>query len=115
MIVHAPVPHGSSRPSQSLPLMKLPRQSAIGCTKTRGLFREPFERMVARNGGSKIKAIAALARKLAPVVLEIARTGRPFDLARWERERRLGLRSEGEPAVPGPSGTDGAGAWEGTL
>jgi transposase len=82
--------------------------------KTRGLFRAPFERMVARNGGSKIKAIAALARKLAPVVLEIARTGQPFDLERWQRERRRGPRSEGGPAVPGPSGADRAGAWEGT-
>ncbi len=45
--------------------------------------------MVKRNGGSKIKALAALARKLAPLILEIAQTEKSFDHERWAKERRL--------------------------
>jgi transposase len=57
--------------------------------KSRGLYRAQYMEMLARNGGSKIKAICALARKLVPLILEIARTGRSFDEARWRAERRL--------------------------
>lgn len=57
--------------------------------KKRGLYRAQYEAMMARNGGSKIKAIAALARKLTPLILEIAKTEQPFDREKWMRERRL--------------------------
>lgn len=57
--------------------------------KKRGLFRAQYEAMLARNGGSKIKAIAALARKLTPLILEVATSETPFDRDRWMRERRL--------------------------
>jgi transposase len=58
------------------------------CKKS-GLFRAQYEAMVVRNGGSKIKALAALARKLTPLLLEVAQSQRPFDRERWMRERRL--------------------------
>ena len=58
------------------------------CKKS-GLFRVQYEAMVKRNGGSKIKALAALARKLAPLILEIAQTERSIDHERWAKERRL--------------------------
>jgi hypothetical protein len=45
--------------------------------------------LVARNGGSKVKAISALARKLVPLLLEVAKSARPFDQERRDRERRL--------------------------
>lgn len=57
--------------------------------KQRGLFRPFYEQMIARNGGSKTKALAALARKLVPLILEVAQSQRDFDLDRWDRERRL--------------------------
>lgn len=57
--------------------------------KTRGLFRAQYLALVARNGGSKAKAISALARKLVPLLLEVAQSARPFDQDRWDRERRL--------------------------
>jgi transposase len=58
------------------------------CMK-RGLFYEQYQAMQQRNGGSKIKAICALARKLVPLLLEIAQTGQPFDPERWQAERRI--------------------------
>ena len=57
--------------------------------KKRGLFRAQYEAMVKRNGGSKIKAISALARKLVPLLLEIAQSARPFDYGRWWKDRRI--------------------------
>jgi transposase len=57
--------------------------------KSRGLFRARYLALVARNGGSKVKAISALARKLVPLLLEVAQSARPFDQDRWDRERRL--------------------------
>jgi transposase len=57
--------------------------------KSRGLFRAQYLALVARNGGSKVKAISALARKLVPLLLEVAQSARPFDQDRWDRERRL--------------------------
>jgi transposase len=57
--------------------------------KSRGLFRAQYLALVARNGGSKVKAISALARKLVPLLLEVAKSARPFDQDRWDRERRL--------------------------
>jgi hypothetical protein len=57
--------------------------------KSCGLYRAEYMQVQARNGGSKVKAICALARKLVPLILEIAQTGRSFDEVRWRAERRL--------------------------
>lgn len=57
--------------------------------KSRGLYRDQYLALVARNGGSKIKAISGLARKLVPLLLEVAQTAKPFDQDRWDRERRI--------------------------
>jgi transposase len=52
--------------------------------KTRGLCHAQYCALVARNGGSKVSAVCAVARKLVPMLLEIMQTAEPFDLARWE-------------------------------
>lgn len=57
--------------------------------KSRGLYRSEYMTMLARNGGSKTKAICALARKLVPLILEVAQSERAFDEARWRAERRI--------------------------
>jgi transposase len=61
---------------------------AIRWCKSRGLYRDQYVALVARNGGSKVKAISALARKLVPLLLEVAQSAQPFDQGRWENERR---------------------------
>ena len=85
--------------------------------KKKGLFRGQYEAMLARNGGCKIKAIAALARKLTPLILEIAKTEQPFDRKRWMRERRLrrARRTELYPALPRSQRDRPSRAWEGML
>ncbi len=57
--------------------------------QSRGLYRDYYLAYVARNGGSKIKGLAAVARKLVPLVLCIIQTGEPFDAARWGRQRHV--------------------------
>ena len=57
--------------------------------QSRGLYRDYYLAYVARNGGSKIKGLAAVARKLVPLVLHIIQTGEPFDAARWGRQRHV--------------------------
>jgi len=53
----------------------------------RGLYRDYYEALLARNGGLKTKAVCAVARKLVPLVLTIAQSGEPFDRERWLRCR----------------------------
>ncbi len=55
--------------------------------QARGLYREDYLALVARNGGCKVSAICAIARRLVPLVLHIAQTGEPFDQVRWQRAR----------------------------
>jgi hypothetical protein len=43
--------------------------------------------MAKRNGGSKISAICALARRMVPMLLHIMQTGEVFDRKRWDRAR----------------------------
>ena len=56
--------------------------------KRHGLYREDYEALLARNGGCKTKAVCAIARKLVPLILEVAKSQEPFDLARWRARRR---------------------------
>jgi transposase len=51
--------------------------------KTRGLYREDYLALCARNGGAKVSAVCAIARKLVPMLLHIMQTGEAFDSARW--------------------------------
>ncbi|HEU4589245.1 MAG TPA: transposase [Gemmatimonadales bacterium] len=48
----------------------------------RGLYRAQYLAYGAR-GQSQTEAMCANARKLVPMLLQIAQTGQPFDLARW--------------------------------
>lgn len=51
---------------------------ALRCVQKSGLFRAEFEAMVARNGGVKIKAIAALSRDVLKIMYTVARERRAF-------------------------------------
>lgn len=51
---------------------------ALRCVRKGGLFREEFEAMVARNGGIKVKALAALSRQVLKIMYTVARERRPF-------------------------------------
>lgn len=53
----------------------------------RGLYREDYQRMLERNGLRRTKAVAALARKLVPVLFRVMKTGEPFDLERFLQNR----------------------------
>lgn len=55
--------------------------------KRRGLYRDYYEAMKARNGGPSVKAFSAIARKLVPLLLAVAKSGEPFDEARWRAAR----------------------------
>ncbi|HYD51116.1 MAG TPA: transposase, partial [Gemmatimonadaceae bacterium] len=54
----------------------------------RGLARAEYEAMQARNGGAKISAMCAVARKLVPMLLHLMQTGEAFDAAVWLGRRR---------------------------
>lgn len=49
----------------------------------RGLARVEYEAMQARNGGAKIAAMCAIARKLVPMLLHLMQTGEAFDPEVW--------------------------------
>ena len=51
---------------------------ALRCVRKGGLFREEFDAMVQRNGGVKIKALAALSRQVLKILYTVARERRPF-------------------------------------
>jgi transposase len=53
----------------------------------RGFARPFYEAYVERNGGLRIKAVCAVARKLVPMLLAIMHSGEDFDIARWQRAR----------------------------
>jgi transposase len=62
-----------------------------------GLYRPYYDAMLARNGGHKTKALAAVARKLVPLVLRVAQTEEPFDRERWlahRHRRQVGARAQ---------------------
>ncbi len=52
------------------------------CQK-RGLYREQYLALRARNGGKKTSAMCAVARKLVPMLLHIMQTGEAFDTESW--------------------------------
>lgn len=60
--------------------------AARWCQKD-ALFRAPYERML-RQGKSKTNAVCAIARKLVPMVLTVMQTAEPFDVKRWQADRR---------------------------
>jgi transposase len=57
----------------------------------RGLYRAQYEALVARNGGAKISAMCAIARKLVPMLLHVMQTGEAFDETLWRRRHGLQL------------------------
>jgi transposase len=58
------------------------------CQK-RGLYRAQYEALLARNGGCRVSAVCAVARKLVPMLLHIMQTGESFDEKRWRLEHGL--------------------------
>jgi transposase len=55
--------------------------------RTGAPYRHAFLALAERNGGSKISAICALARRMVPMLLHVMQTGEPFDRRRWDRDR----------------------------
>ena len=55
--------------------------------RTGAPYHAAFLAMAKRNGGSKISAICALARRMVPMLLHIVQTGEAFDRERWGRAR----------------------------
>lgn len=53
-----------------------------------GLCREHYLALKARNGNLSTHAVCSVARKLVPMLLKIMQTGEPFDLNRWQANRR---------------------------
>lgn len=75
---------------------------ALRCVRKGGLFREEFEAMVQRNGGVKIRALAALSRQVLKIMYTVARERRPFV---WEHtpldqrpKKPAATRGAGRPA-----------------
>jgi transposase len=54
----------------------------------RGLLREQYLRLTGRNGNCRTMAVAAIARKIVPILFEVMRSGNAFDVERYERNRR---------------------------
>jgi transposase len=73
------------------------------CQK-KGLYRQQYEALVARNGGAKVSAICAIARKLVPMLLHIMQTGEAFDAAQWRAAH--GLPAADKSADAAKSATD---------
>ena len=55
--------------------------------RTGAPYRKAFLALAERNGGSKISAICALARRMVPMLLHVMQTGEAFDHRRWNRDR----------------------------
>jgi len=54
----------------------------------RGLYRQEYEALLARNGGRRTKAVCSVARKLVPLLFAVMRSGEPFCAERWAAGRR---------------------------
>lgn len=52
-----------------------------------GLLRADYEALVKRNGGRKVSAVCAIARRLVPLLLAVAQTGAAWDEGKWRRGR----------------------------
>ena len=64
----------------------------------KGLYRDDYLALRARNGGKKTSAVCAIARKLVPMLLHVMQSGAAFDEATW----RAGRQSPTPPAPPTP-------------
>lgn len=53
----------------------------------RGLYRDYYLALLARNGGLRTKAVCAVARKLVPLLVAVLQSGQLFDRARWQANR----------------------------
>lgn len=61
----------------------------------RGLYRQHYLALKARNGNRGTHAVCSIARKLVPLLLKVMQTGEPFDLQRWQANRH----QQEEPSV----------------
>ncbi len=52
------------------------------------LYRQHYLALKARNGGLATHAVCCIARKMVPMLLAIMQSGEPFDLERWQANRR---------------------------
>src|SRR5690606_6206259 len=70
----------------------------------RGLARGEYEALLARNGGAKISAMCAVARKMVPMLLHLMQTGEAFSaevwLARYGEKTSAEREEHGEHTSP---------------
>lgn len=57
-------------------------------SSSRGLMRNEYVALKERNGNCKTKAVAAIARKIVPVLFHVMKSGEGFDYERYHRNRR---------------------------
>lgn len=57
-------------------------------SSSRGLMRSEYVALKERNGNCKTKAVAAIARKIVPVLFHVMKSGEGFDYERYYRNRR---------------------------
>jgi hypothetical protein len=50
--------------------------------------------MVKRNGGRKVSAVCAIARRLVPLLLHVAQSGEAWNEAKWRRDRHAAGHAE---------------------
>lgn len=55
--------------------------------QTRGLYRQHYLALKARNGNLATHAVCTIARKLVPMLLKVMQTNEPFDRERWQANR----------------------------
>ena len=69
---------------------------------SKGLYREEYLALKARNGGSQTSAMCAIARRLVPMLLRLMQSGEAFDEATWRARRAKFAGAPASGARPGP-------------
>lgn len=54
---------------------------------SRGLYRDEYLALLARNGGARTSAMCAIARRLVPMLLRVTQSGEAFDVDRFRAAR----------------------------
>jgi transposase len=71
------------RPELRRQLFLLACRWVVKRQQSQGLYRPYYDALLARNGGMKSKALCAVARKLVPLLLQVAKSRVAFDRERW--------------------------------
>jgi transposase len=75
---------------------------------SKGLYREEYLALKARNGGSQTSAMCAIARRLVPMLLRLMQTGEAFDEVTWRARR---VKPASAPLAGAPASGAGPGPY----